>query len=725
MSGGWMFGYLESLRSAGDVPVLVCVSLSVRGPVRTVHRPTGIDVVVLPPTRAYRAARRLRLRERRGRVAENAAALVGYVATPPLRLAAALRRERIDTILCQEYETPRFDVCIALGRSTGRRVFATYQGGDRTRTRLEHLVRSRTVRRASGLVIAAGIEIDRVKASYAPHVPPIARIANPLDVPPPVSRSDARAELGIGEHEVVVAWHGRVEIRRKGLDVLLDAWDELRAGDTGHDLRLLLMGTGSDAERLHQRVDGRDDVTWIDRYVHERSTIATFLAAADVYAFASPHEGFAVAPLEAMAAGLPVVATRAPGIAELVGGDGPPPGVIVPVDDPHALATELRHLVDDPERRRAMGASARARVEGAYSIAAVGTALHAFLDCGGVGATPPHGSGTREWLAPAGPEGSGPVPTFSVIVAAYQRASTIAESVASALDQVPPPLEVVVCDDGSTDDIVGALAPFGDRVRLVRSDHGGEASAKNVAWRAARGDFVVILDADDIYLPGRLAALGALAAARPDLDILTTDALLERDGRRLPRSYYDRYAFEVDDQRAAILQRNFVFGLVAIRRSRLVEEGGFDERIRHAADWECWIRLVLGGSRVGLVRRPLAVYRLHEASMSADTVAMSRGVMATLRTTLDRDDLAPHERALVERRLEREAHRLEVDQLLRALERRDPGVRRLAMALARSPWPAGTRVRAAAAWLAPRPVGWLARHQRARRARADADVEAT
>ena len=135
-------------------------------------------------------------------------------------------------------------------------------------------------------------------------------------------------------------------------------------------------------------------------------------------------------------------------------------------------------------------------------------------------------------LAPpsAHPPGDGRTPTFSIIVAAYQAADTIGDTLASAFAQTLPPREVVVCDDGSTDDLDGALRPFRDRITLLRQENRGEGAAKNAAARAASGDFVVILDADDVFDRRRLEALGELAVARPYLDVLTTNALLELEG---------------------------------------------------------------------------------------------------------------------------------------------------------------------------------------------------
>src|SRR4029453_9517618 len=122
----------------------------------------------------------------------------------------------------------------------------------------------------------------------------------------------------------------------------------------------------------------------------------------------------------------------------------------------------------------------------------------------------------------------------------------------------------------------------------------------------AKGDFVAILDADDVYLPENLEALSQLAQTRPDLDILTTDALIVANGVPVRHVYDDSWHFEVKDQRAAILQRNFILGLAAVRRQRLLEHGGFDESIRWTTDWDLWLRMILSGPAAGCVGAPPA-----------------------------------------------------------------------------------------------------------------------
>jgi glycosyltransferase involved in cell wall biosynthesis len=111
-----------------------------------------------------------------------------------------------------------------------------------------------------------------------------------------------------------------------------------------------------------------------------------------------------------------------------------------------------------------------------------------------------------------------------------------------------------------TDDLEGALAPCRREIVLLHQENGGEAAAKKTAARETAGDFVLILDTDDVYLPERIAALTEVAHARPDLDILTTDGLLVAGGRPVRRVYDRSWRFDVGDQRRAILQRNFILG---------------------------------------------------------------------------------------------------------------------------------------------------------------------
>jgi glycosyltransferase involved in cell wall biosynthesis len=397
-TGGWMFGYIAALRTAGVRTVLVLVSARVARPERRRHAATGATVWVLPAPHAYRLARRRVLNPYTASVDQACGDVRGaervlcaavlelspYLSTPLVHLARALRGERCRAVLCQDYEHGRLDTCLLLARALGLPVFATFQGGDTSIGRLERLVRGSAVRACDGLVIAAAREAERVRARYGVPARKIARVFNPLELDDwrpatPSERAAARQALGIAADARVVAWHGRVLMELKGLDVLLDAWERLVSERPGREPRLLLVGTGNDRDALLRRLAERRDVVWVDEYVRDRARLRGFLAAADVWTLPSRREGFPVAPLEAMACALPVVAADVAGVADILEGGEASGGLVVPPADAAALAAALGRLVDNSELARALGARARERVERWFSPAAVGAQLRRVL----------------------------------------------------------------------------------------------------------------------------------------------------------------------------------------------------------------------------------------------------------------------------------------------------------------------------------------------------------
>ena len=378
-TGGWLFNYVRALRLSGVRTLLLYMSARVDSPVRLTHADTGATVWVLPSPRLHR-----KLRNGQRRIFPESEAPVGvtsYVATPLGALARILRQERCDAIMCQEYEHPRFDVCVLFGRVLGVPVFATYQGSNQTRSPIERVVRRATMRRCAGLIIPSQAEIARVQTEYGVRSDRIGPIPNPVDVvaAEPSDRHVVRARLGIGRDTRVVAWHGRVQISKKGLDTLLDAWNRICSRRPDADIRLLLVGDGRDRDVVRHRVDSTDKVLWIDRYVFERRELWSYLLAADAYAIPSRREGFAVALLEAMACGLPVVASDVPGVADVLARGEEDGGIIVPCEDAPALADALMRLLEAPELGRQLGQIARRRMEEEFSLEVIGAKLRRFL----------------------------------------------------------------------------------------------------------------------------------------------------------------------------------------------------------------------------------------------------------------------------------------------------------------------------------------------------------
>ena len=389
--GSWTFGYVEATARVGVRTVLVCVSRQVGAPRHETHGATGAEIVLLPPAWPYRrllphflnpygrnvqqvfgeVPRPLR------RALVPLREVVLYLPTPPLLLARELRRLGCDAILCQEYEYPRFDVCAAVGKLTGLPVFASFQGGDYQRSRLERLTRPIAIRSARGLIVPTIAEAERIRQVYRIDERRVTRIFNPVDTDiwRPGGREEARRRLELPSESRVVAWHGRISVPKKGLDVLVEAWRTICRARPELYPRLLLIGARHHRDELERLLSGPGirGIHRVDRFVHDRTQLRDLLVAADAYAFPSRLEGFAVALVEAMACGLPPVAADASGVREILGLE--PAGTLVPREDPESLANGLLELLDDPQRAGERGTAARRRVEAAFALDRVGAQL--------------------------------------------------------------------------------------------------------------------------------------------------------------------------------------------------------------------------------------------------------------------------------------------------------------------------------------------------------------
>ncbi|MET0379022.1 MAG: glycosyltransferase family 4 protein [Spongiibacteraceae bacterium] len=288
-----------------------------------------------------------------------------------------MERECCRAIMIQEYEYTRFDLLVRLAAQLRIPAYATFQGGDRTLSWVEKRVRKFSMKACAGLIIASSAERARVEQVYRHSHPEIARISNPLDCDEwrAIPRATARNLLGLSSEVFIAIEHCRIDIWRKGLDVLIDAWSSSRDG------KLVIIGSGQDREAFTHMLSEHNvsNVQWIDGYTTDRQLIRNWLSAADVYVMASRVEGMPVAPLEAMACGLAVIATDAQGLPDILSEGENSGGILVPRENATALAAAIDRVRSSAELREKLGRAARVRVESAFSIPAVGNALRIFL----------------------------------------------------------------------------------------------------------------------------------------------------------------------------------------------------------------------------------------------------------------------------------------------------------------------------------------------------------
>ena len=270
MSGGWLFGYVAALQHAGWRPIVVLGSERKSTTIRLLHSDTGARVWIVPATRVTDA---------RKPKAYTSASIRRWLATPVRRFREVLQREQCRALIIQEYEYTRFDGLVRLATRLGIPAFATFQGGDRTLSWIEGLVRRRSLRLCSGLIIASESERQRVGRVYVGCHPPIANIPNPIDTQEwlAIERQKARNLLGLKQEAFIAINHGRIDIARKGLDILLEAW----AASDGDEL--VVIGSGQDYDAFAALVAGSGfgNVRWIRNYTTDRTLIRRWLSAAD------------------------------------------------------------------------------------------------------------------------------------------------------------------------------------------------------------------------------------------------------------------------------------------------------------------------------------------------------------------------------------------------------------------------------------------------------------
>lgn len=222
-------------------------------------------------------------------------------------------------------------------------------------------------------------------------------------------------------------------------------------------------------------------------------------------------------------------------------------------------------------------------------------------------------------------------PLFSVVIPAFNAEAYIKDCVDSVLRQTETDFEVIVVDDGSTDSTATIVRGYGGpRVRLVQRSNGGLATARNTGIAAACGQLIAFLDADDRWLPTKLARHREALEADPGAGIsYDWSAFIDVSGQRTGLSM-NQARIEITCD--ALLLKNYLGNgsTSVVRRSVLEASGGFDEKLRRFVDHELWVRLACVGQRFSLIPEVLTEYRIHPGSFTADTQRMLKGLEAFL-----------------------------------------------------------------------------------------------
>jgi glycosyltransferase involved in cell wall biosynthesis len=378
-------------------------------------------------------------------------------------------------------------------------------------------------------------------------------------------------------------------VAQKGFDRLLRALPAVMASHP--QVKLDVIGDGPDRPKLERMTLelGLQEHVQFHGFV-ERARVPEFLACARVVVAPSRFEGLPYALLEAAAAGRPIVASRVGGIEQVVA-DGQT-GILVDgeaVDQqPAVLGDAIAAMLADGERARAYGTAGRERVAQHFSMAScAATYVQAY----------------RAAMAPE--------MDVAVIVPAWNAGRHLAEALESALKEihsVQASVQVLVVDDGSSDDTAAVARRFrSEGVELFQQPNGGEGMARNAGLALTNSRYVAVLDADDLWPDGRLAALLAVLEADPELEAAFGMAVEFADADAPATARWNPEPMPVRLPTTGLL-----------RRSAFDRLGGFPGGVLHSTF--AWITAALPrGLTYTSIERLVLKRRIHASNLSLRT----------------------------------------------------------------------------------------------------------
>lgn len=212
----------------------------------------------------------------------------------------------------------------------------------------------------------------------------------------------------------------------------------------------------------------------------------------------------------------------------------------------------------------------------------------------------------------------------SVIVPAYNAATYLPESIDSVLAQTYQDFEIILVDDGSTDQINCVVEKYRSQLRYMRQENKGPSAARNTGIRMALGEYLVFLDADDLIFTKKLALQAAFLDEHPDISIVYSDGYCikeDENGNEVRESFASlgyiikSLAEPEDSLKVLLIQNGFPLHAAMVRKRAIDKVDGFDESLRALEDWDLWVRLA-HEHRFAYLDAIVAKYRIVEGSVS-------------------------------------------------------------------------------------------------------------
>jgi glycosyltransferase involved in cell wall biosynthesis len=221
----------------------------------------------------------------------------------------------------------------------------------------------------------------------------------------------------------------------------------------------------------------------------------------------------------------------------------------------------------------------------------------------------------------------------SVVIPTYNSGPLVVEAVESVLAQTRQPEEIIVVDDGSTDDTEERLGPFGNRIRTIRQANGGVAKARNAGLQASSGDVIAFLDADDAWHPAKLERQLSVLQRCPKVGLLATQ-LTPWPGTFVDVDQDSLGTLSMISLAAMLLANPVATSSVLVRKSVVDRVGEFDTQLRGPEDYDFWLRCA-SVSQAACIQERLTGYRDIGGSLSKQLDSMNDG-LARIRAKLEK-----------------------------------------------------------------------------------------
>jgi glycosyltransferase involved in cell wall biosynthesis len=233
------------------------------------------------------------------------------------------------------------------------------------------------------------------------------------------------------------------------------------------------------------------------------------------------------------------------------------------------------------------------------------------------------------------------IPLVSVVVPTYNRGWVVKDAIESVFAQTFQNFELIVVDDGSTDNTQAILSEFQDKILVIRQKNAGVSAARNQGVAAARGSLVAFLDSDDLWTPEKLAIQTDFFLLNPDIQICQTDEIWIRNGVRInPKKYHKKPSGDIYIPSLSLCLVSP--SAVMMDREFFKSMGGFDESLPACEDYDFWLRI---GCRypVHLISQQLVVKRGGHEDQLSGAPGLDRYRILSLHKILETENLTPNQ----------------------------------------------------------------------------------